>query len=161
MIHLKLISCMLGHQVNHDKPHFSQTKKNTQKFTSKNSIKSTSGPLFANALSQTHGGWSYCKCPQLCQAALQFDLIHWGLAFRRGSESSGTWFKKRGWLIMKAQQTLYSYWFEKCCCLILLMEEILHQLIGSLSHFLQGLTHPGGAGFLPSTVCQWIHPSRK
>ena len=36
--------------------------------------------------------------------------------------------------------------------LILLMEEILHQLICSLSHYLQGLCIPGGAGFLPSTV---------
>ena len=35
---------------------------------------------------------------------------------------------------------------------ILLMEEILHQLIYSLSHYLQGLCIPGGAGFLPSTV---------
>ncbi len=33
---------------------------------------------------------------------------------------------------------------------VLLMEEILHQLIGSLSHYLQGFLHPG---FLPSTVC--------
>ena len=33
------------------------------------------------------------------------------------------------------------------------MEEILHQLIGSLSHYLGGLYIPGGAGFLPSTVC--------
>ena len=33
------------------------------------------------------------------------------------------------------------------------MPEILHQLIGSLSHYLQGLYLPGGAGFLPSTVC--------
>ena len=32
------------------------------------------------------------------------------------------------------------------------MEEILHQLIGSLSHYLQGLYIPGGSGFLPSTV---------
>ena len=32
------------------------------------------------------------------------------------------------------------------------MEEILRQLIGSLSHYLQGLYIPGGAGFLPSTV---------
>ena len=29
------------------------------------------------------------------------------------------------------------------------MEEILHQGIGSLSHCLQGLRIPGGAGFLP------------
>ena len=36
---------------------------------------------------------------------------------------------------------------------ILLIEEILHQLIGSLSHYLQGFWYmPGGAGFLPSTV---------
>ena len=32
------------------------------------------------------------------------------------------------------------------------MEEILHQLISSLFHYLQGLYIPGGAGFLPSTV---------
>ena len=36
---------------------------------------------------------------------------------------------------------------------ILLMAEILHQLIGSLSHYLQGFIHPRWlAGFLPSTV---------
>ena len=38
---------------------------------------------------------------------------------------------------------------------LLLMEEILHQLICSLyslSHYLQGLYIPGGAGFLSSTV---------
>ena len=35
---------------------------------------------------------------------------------------------------------------------ILLIEEILHKLIFSLSHCLQGLCIPGGAGFLPSTV---------
>jgi len=32
------------------------------------------------------------------------------------------------------------------------MEEILHQLIWKLSHYLHGFIHPGGAGFLPSTV---------
>ena len=32
------------------------------------------------------------------------------------------------------------------------MEEILHQLIRILSHYLQGLYIPGGAGFFPSTV---------
>ena len=32
------------------------------------------------------------------------------------------------------------------------MEEILHQLIGSLSHYLQGFIHPRWSGFLPSTV---------
>ena len=37
--------------------------------------------------------------------------------------------------------------------MVLLMEEILHQLIGSLSHYLQGFIHPRWfAGFLPSTV---------
>ena len=36
---------------------------------------------------------------------------------------------------------------------LLLMEEILHQLIGSLSHYLHGFIHPRWlAGFLPSTV---------
>ena len=35
---------------------------------------------------------------------------------------------------------------------ILLMEEILHQLIGSLSHNLRVFYIPAGAGFLPSTV---------
>ena len=37
---------------------------------------------------------------------------------------------------------------------ILLMAEILHQLIGSLPHYLQGSIHPRWlAGILPSTVC--------
>ena len=35
------------------------------------------------------------------------------------------------------------------------MEEILHQSVGSLSHYLQGLYIPGCAGFLPSTVF-WV-----
>ena len=36
---------------------------------------------------------------------------------------------------------------------ILLMEEILHLLIGNLSHYLHGFIHPRWlAGFLPSTV---------
>jgi len=35
---------------------------------------------------------------------------------------------------------------------LLLMEKILHQLIWEISHYLQGLFIPGGAGFLPSTV---------
>ena len=39
--------------------------------------------------------------------------------------------------------------------IILLMAEILHQLIGSLSHHLQGLYIPGGAGFLPSRIVNW------
>ena len=33
-----------------------------------------------------------------------------------------------------------------------LMEEILHQLTGRLSHYFQGFIHPSGAGFLPSTA---------
>ena len=40
---------------------------------------------------------------------------------------------------------------------ILLMQEILHQLIGSLSHYLRVLYIPGGAGFFPSTVFQLWH----
>ena len=39
------------------------------------------------------------------------------------------------------------------------MEEILHQLIGSLSHYLQGFIHPRWlAGFLPSTVSLYPAP---
>ena len=41
--------------------------------------------------------------------------------------------------------------------MILLMEDILHQLIGSLYHCLQGLYVPGGAGFVPSTVSIMHH----
>ena len=49
------------------------------------------------------------------------------------------------------------------------MAEILHQLIGSLSHYLQGFIHPRWlAGFLPSTVLVgvvvmflWIAQERK
>jgi hypothetical protein len=33
------------------------------------------------------------------------------------------------------------------------MEEILHQLIGGLSHFFGVSTIQSGAGFLPSTAC--------
>ena len=36
--------------------------------------------------------------------------------------------------------------------ILLLMEEILHQVIGCLSHYLEGFCIPGGClGFLPST----------
>ena len=46
---------------------------------------------------------------------------------------------------------------------VLLTEEILHQLIGSLSHYLQGLYMSGGAGFLPSTVssCDLVLSEKK
>ena len=47
---------------------------------------------------------------------------------------------------------IYIYLYMIYMYMILLMAEILHQLIGSLSHYLQGLYIPGGAGFLPSTV---------
>ena len=46
----------------------------------------------------------------------------------------------------------FKYFFIFPIWLILLVEEILHQLICSLSHYFQGLCIPGGAGFLPSTV---------
>ena len=37
---------------------------------------------------------------------------------------------------------------------MLLMDEILQQFLGSLSHYLKGFLYiPGGAGFLPTTVC--------
>ena len=39
--------------------------------------------------------------------------------------------------------------------IMLLMEKILHQLIGSLSHYLRGLYIPGGADAVPSAVLRW------
>ena len=40
---------------------------------------------------------------------------------------------------------------------VILMEEIQHQLIGSLSHhYLQGFYIPSGAGFQPSTAVSWV-----
>ena len=39
----------------------------------------------------------------------------------------------------------------KISFVLLLMAEILHQLIGSLSHYFSGFI-PGGAGFQPSTM---------
>ena len=42
--------------------------------------------------------------------------------------------------------------------LILLMEEIQHQLLGSLSHYLQGFYISGGAGSLPSTEVHCLSP---
>ena len=36
--------------------------------------------------------------------------------------------------------------FTTRCALLLLMEEILHQLIGRLSHYFQGFIHPMGCG---------------
>ena len=44
-----------------------------------------------------------------------------------------------------------------CLLVVLLMAEILHQLIGSLSHDAQGFIHPRWlAGFQPSTVCMFF-----
>ena len=40
----------------------------------------------------------------------------------------------------------------------MLTAEILHQLIDSLSHSLQGLYIPGAAGFQPSTVVGGFSP---
>ena len=59
----------VGRPVNHDKPPLLE-KKN----------KSICRPLFANALSLTHGGWSYCKCPQLpgqINGSTDQDLPSW------------------------------------------------------------------------------------
>ena len=65
---------------------------------------------------------------------------------------------------MISNETLFPYWFFLFprfvgvdSEVLLLMAEILHQLIGSLSHYLQGLYIPGGAGFLPSTVLNSSH----
>ena len=37
------------------------------------------------------------------------------------------------------------------------MEEILHQLLASLSHYLHFFYIPGGTGFLPSTVFTYLY----
>ena len=41
--------------------------------------------------------------------------------------------------------------------IVLLMEEILHQLIGSLSHYLQRFLHPRWCRFCPPTVRLYLH----
>ena len=45
------------------------------------------------------------------------------------------------------------YWYTQK---VLLMEDILHQLVGNISNYVQGLYIPGDAGFLASTVSQYI-----
>ena len=57
--------------------------------------------------------------------------------------------------LMVGRWTIFPFGFELFSWVVLLMAEILHQLIGCLSH-LQGLYIPGGAGFLPSTVVDRI-----
>ena len=77
-------------------------------------------------------------------------------------------------IIVTSQEGIPTWWFngdeshlrkkQQLRCntnpMLLLMEEILHQLICSLSHYLQGLYIPGGAGFLPSTVWCTITPRK-
>ena len=56
--------------------------------------------------------------------------------------------KKKSWRTRKPKAT--AVWY----LIILLMEEILHQLIGNLSHYLQGFIHPRWlAGFLNHQQC--------
>ena len=57
--------------------------------------------------------------------------------------------RKRIWVPRKDGQSFQNH------PVILLMEEILHQLVCSLSHYLQEFYIPGGAGFIPSTVT-WV-----
>ena len=47
---------------------------------------------------------------------------------------------------------MFCFYLQWIILVILSMAEILHQLIGSLSHFYRVLYIPGGVGFLPSTV---------
>ncbi len=54
----------------------------------------------------------------------------------------------------RSQQNVFSKSMD-----ILLMERILHQLIGSLSHYLQGFVHPRFNSSTPHTV--WMHLSTK
>ena len=43
-------------------------------------------------------------------------------------------------IVRLPEAIVYPFYFESE--ILLLMEEILHQLIGSLSHYLQGFIHP-------------------
>ncbi len=106
---------------------------------------------------------SLCNCPNLQQKHLH---QRWSTSFIKNSH------QKRPFLAL-----MRSLIGHNLCCLsgrcpegvgkrtsnckyqrfnlntLLLMEEILHQLIGSLSHYLHGFIHPRWlAGFLPSTV---------
>jgi len=75
-------------------------------------------------------------------------------------------FMKKGKLVDSSHRSFIYVQFIACKTkepdpIILFMEEILHQLIGGLSHYLQDFIHPGGSGFLPSTVGMLlIHNSR-
>ena len=44
---------------------------------------------------------------------------------------------------------------------MLWIDEILHQLVGGLSHYLQDSSIPTGAGFRPSTVCSHFFQGTK
>ena len=60
-------------------------------------------------------------------------------------------FFEGGWIIFPSHPTVH---------VLLLMKEILHQLIGSLFHCLQGCIHPKWlAAFLPSTVALTTSPT--
>ena len=62
------------------------------------------------------------------------------------------WFKK--YYLIYIYIFINTRWFT-----LLLMEEILHQLIGSLSHYLQGFIHPRWCRIssINSMICIFIH----
>ena len=62
-------------------------------------------------------------------------------------------FAWRIWCRLKTKRQLFDAAFFPSYLVLLLMDEILHQLIGSSSHYLQGFIHPRCClGFLPPTV---------
>ena len=75
---------------------------------------------------------------------------------RRMNETEGVWYIQYIYIIKYiiyhtcTSCKLASLWWETKTGVILLMEENLHQLICSLSHYLQGFIHPNGGclGFL-------------
>ena len=74
----------------------------------------------------------------------------WDHVLCSGFEISESWWillSGKSWCNNGFFSTYYheSWWEVRTLCrkvLVLLMEEILHQLIGSLSHYLQGFIHP-------------------
>ena len=66
----------------------------------------------------------------------------WNHALCSGFEISESW-----WILLSGKSWCNNgfFWEVRTLCakvLVLLMEEILHQLIGSLSHYLPGFIHP-------------------
>ena len=112
--------------------------------------------LFGDRFARKLAFWtnqSFMKChSRVLFTLLSWFLVciylqdRWGLhvSFKKPCWASEVGSIKKCWFEKKA--TRQPFWFgEKkrfSYCFILLMEEILYQLIDSLSHYLQGFIHP-------------------